>query len=58
MLDSEYLQKLGDWLVQVERHICVPPAANEDESLQELREALGAAQAAVARMLAERRMLV
>jgi hypothetical protein len=58
VLDSEYLQKLGDWLVQVERHIGVPRAANEDESLQELREALGAAQAAVARMLAERRMLV
>jgi hypothetical protein len=57
-LDSEYLQKLGDWLALVERRIGAPRAANEDESLQELREAIGAAQVAVARMLAERRLLV
>ena len=57
-LDDEYLLKLGEWLVNVELRIGAPRAANEDESLQELRSAIGAAQAAVARLLAERRLLV
>ena len=56
-MDIEYLEKLGDWLIYVEHRIGVPRAANEDESLQELRDAIGAAQVAVARLLAERRLL-
>ena len=56
-MDDEYLQQLGDWLSRVERSIGGPAAANEEESLRELKDAIGAAQAAVARMLAERRLL-
>lgn len=56
-MDNEYLQQLGDWLSHVELRIGGPPAANEEESLRELKDAIGTAQAAVARMLAERRLL-
>ena len=57
-MDNQYLQQLGEWLVYVELRIAGPVSAdNEDESLQELRNAIGTAQVAVARMLAERRLL-
>jgi hypothetical protein len=56
-VDSEYLQQLGEWLSGVELRIGGPRAANEEESVRELKDALGAAQAAILRMLAERRML-
>ena len=56
-MDNEFLQQLGAWLVHIELHIGRLRAANEDESLSELRDAIGTAQVAVARMLAERRLL-
>ena len=56
-MDNEYLRQLGDWLVYIEKRIGGLRAANEDESVRELRDAIGAAQVAVARMLAERRLL-
>ena len=57
-MDNQYLQQLGDWLVHVELCIGDPQEpADQDEALRELREAIGTAQVAVARMLAERRLL-
>ena len=55
-MDNESLQQLGEWLARVELRLGGPCAANEEESLRDLKDAIGAAQAAVLRMLAERRM--
>ncbi len=59
-MDSEYLQSLGGWLDEVERRLGghAVPANDHDEALLELMYAIGTAQVAVARMLAERRLLV
>jgi hypothetical protein len=54
-VDSEYLRQLAEWLIHVERRFGAR-AANEDETMRELRDAIGAAQVAVARMLAELRL--
>ena len=57
-MDSEYLQRLGGWLDDVERRLGGhSELVSEDEALEELMYAIGTAQVAVARMLAERRRL-
>ena len=57
-MDSDYLVRLGDWLVDVELRLGSHCREDDDDvSLQELKEAIGTAQVAVARMLAERRLL-
>ncbi len=57
-LTSAYLQELGAWLDEVE---CEVRRSRRDgrglQSVDELHQAIGAAQAAVARILAERRLL-